>query len=64
MFYNYLGDFVLLSRKDLQKVGLVTRSSVKIFEELLQSLKKDEKVLYIFVWFFCNILHHSFPNPN
>ena len=42
--FLFLGDFVLLSRKDLQKVGLLTRSSVKIFEALLLSLKNDEKV--------------------
>ena len=50
--FIFLGDFVLLSRKDLEKVGLLTRASFQIFEELLQSLKHDAQVI---LFFFYNV---------
>ena len=42
----------MLSRKDLQKVGLLTRSSFKIFEALLLSLKTDEKVFFSLFFYY------------
>jgi len=55
-----LGDFMLICREDLQKVGITTRSCTKAFEKLLESFKNEDgngkviviKLIYSFCYYF------------